>query len=94
MDGNVQLGYILIPKGAKDIKESIAGWSDEEIEEAWDVARNCARQIVDLEFWEPTLPAPPYAGREFAPLCQDNVFEPRLADPPDPPPRQSQGGQR
>ena len=83
VDGNVQLGYILIPKAAKDIKESIARWTDAQLEEAMSVAKECSRRIVDLEFWEPTHPAPPFVGQEFASICQDNVFEPQLAPPPD-----------
>lgn len=83
VDGNVQLGYILVPKATKDIKESIAPWNDEQVDEALEVARACARKIVDLDFWEPTHPAPPFVGKEFAAICQDHVFEPKLGLPPD-----------
>ncbi|MEC9094844.1 MAG: PD-(D/E)XK nuclease family protein, partial [Planctomycetota bacterium] len=83
VDGNVQLGYILVPKAMKETGESIARWSEDEIEEAISVARRCAQKIVDLEFWEPVHPAPLYAGQEFAAICQDNVFEPRLGQSPE-----------
>lgn len=83
VDGNVQLGYILIPKDLKEVGESIAPWQPSEIEEAINVAKKCAKNIVELKFWEPTHPAPPYIGQEFAPICQDNVFEPKLGAPPD-----------
>lgn len=83
VDGNVQLGYILIPKATKDIGASLANWTSEQLDDAMEVARQCAKGIVDLNFWEPTHPAPPYVGQEFAAICQDNVFEPQLASPTD-----------
>lgn len=78
VDGRVDLGYILVPKSVENVGEAIADWSNAEIEQAIDLARTCSRDIVDGKFWEPTYPAPT-VGSEFAVICQDNVFEPRLA---------------
>lgn len=82
VQGNVQLGYILIPKSASDIGAVLADWSDEQLAEAWELARECARNIVDLKFWEPVYTARQLGGSEFAPICQDDVFDPRLEPPP------------
>jgi ATP-dependent helicase/nuclease subunit B len=79
VSGNVQMGYIVVPKDTEKITESIAKWSDEELEEAFEVARDCCRRIFNLEFWKPTHPAPRSVGSEFSAICQDEVFEPRLA---------------
>lgn len=79
VDGTVQLGYIVIPKKIDSIGAILANWTDADLEGAYKVARDCSRRIVNHEFWEPTLPPPPFAGREFAPICQDDVFQPQLA---------------
>ncbi|MEE2643022.1 MAG: PD-(D/E)XK nuclease family protein [Planctomycetota bacterium] len=92
VDGQVQLGYILVPKSAEDIGESIANWTSADLEEAIAVARECCRRIVDLEFWEPTSPPPPFVGQEFASICQDQVFEPRFGSPNGPGRKTAAGG--
>lgn len=79
VDGMVQLGYIIVPKNVESIGEKLASWTDTDLDGAFEVARDCCRRIMNHEFWEPTIPPPPFAGREFAPICQDDVFQPQLA---------------
>jgi ATP-dependent helicase/nuclease subunit B len=76
--GPVQLGYVLLPKDVDKIEFCMAQWTEEQLAQADDVARRVAQLIWKGEFWPPTEPAPDFS-EEFAAICQDGVFERRLA---------------
>ena len=79
--GPLQLGYIQLPKDVDKVEFCMAQWTEDELAAADEVARNVVRLIWEQEFWPPTHPAPDFY-EEFAAICQDGVFERRLADEP------------
>ncbi len=72
--GEIELGYILLPKDIARVGEAMAAWDDELIAAAHDVARCAAEDILDEKFWPPTDPPPP-TMTEFSDICQDDAFE-------------------
>jgi len=79
--GPVELGYVLLPKDVDKVEFCMAQWTEDQLEAADDVARDVVSHIWNGDFWPPTDPAPDFS-EEFAAICQDGVFERRLA--PDP----------
>ena len=77
IEGPMKLGYILLPKDVNRIAFQLAGWSDEELEVADEVAREVVRAVRAGRFWPPAEPAPDYS-EALAPICQDGVFEKRI----------------
>jgi ATP-dependent helicase/nuclease subunit B len=77
--GPVQLGYVLLPKDVDKVEFCMAQWTDDQLAAADEVARKVVRLIWDEEFWPPTDPAPDFS-EEFAAICQDRVFEKKLAE--------------
>ena len=77
----VQLGYVLLPKDVDKVEFCMAQWSDEQLASADAVAREVVQKIWDNQFWPPTHP-PPDFSEEYAAICQDGVFERRLAPEP------------
>jgi hypothetical protein len=77
--GTVQLGYVLLPKDTSKVEFRLAEWSAEELADADEVARHVVRQLREQIFWPPREP-PPDFSEEFAPLCQDGIFD-RDRDP-------------
>ena len=72
--GNVQLGYITIPRDNDRLECLLAEWSEDELREAEAVARQTASCILNRQFWvelERQTPSQP----EFAPICQDGVLD-------------------
>lgn len=74
VEGDIGLGYITLPRDMSAIKEQIAGWSDEDLDAADEVARRVVRAVWAEEFWK-ELPAEPGWLTEFGPICQDGVFD-------------------
>jgi hypothetical protein len=70
----VQLGFILLPKDVNRVQFCLADWTDQDLAEADEVARDVVRGIRQEIFWPPKEPPPDY-WEEFAPICQDGVFE-------------------
>lgn len=78
--GPVQLGYVLLPKDVDKVEFCMAQWTEDQLAAADEVARQVVRDIRRELFWPPTEPAPDFS-EEFAAICQDGVFERRLAEP-------------
>jgi len=76
--GPLQLGYVLLPKDVDKVEFCMAQWTEEELEAADEVAREVVSHIWNQDFWPPTESAPDFS-EEFAAICQDQVFERRLA---------------
>ncbi len=74
ISGAIQLGYILLPKDVSRVKFCTADWTDQDLSDADDVARDVVRGVRRQDFWPPADPPPDYS-EQFAPICQDGVFE-------------------
>jgi hypothetical protein len=47
----VILGYLLLPKTLEDVGPALAGWTEAELGEAEEVARDVVRRLRTGEFW-------------------------------------------
>ena len=77
IEGTPQLGYIVLPKEVNKTGELMVDWDEAMLATADDVAIQVAENIVNGIFWPPTIPAPRYLT-DFAVICQDHAFRPRL----------------
>lgn len=74
VQGNIQLGYILLPQDTQKVQFVDGDWTPQELAAADEVAREVIRKIRQGIFWKPTDPPPPYADF-LAPICRDGVLE-------------------
>ena len=72
-DCRLALGYILLPKDVRAIREAMAAWTDDDLARADEAAREVLDKIRAGQFWPPTLP-PPAFSEDFAILTQDNAL--------------------
>jgi ATP-dependent helicase/nuclease subunit B len=72
--GSPRLGYVTLPRDAAGCGFLMAEWSEAELQEADEVAREVVRAIRAERFWPPTVP-PPAFSEALAPICQDGVFD-------------------
>ena len=72
--GDVRLGYIVLPKDTGKVGALVAEWTDADLQEADEVAREVVRCIRREKFWPPA-DNPEFAG-DYAPICMEDVFEP------------------
>ena len=79
VDGPVALGYVAIPKDPKRIALLKADWTDAQLEEADETARQVVRDIRNGRFWPPA-DTPPAFSEPFAAICQDGQFGAVFAD--------------
>lgn len=70
--GDVQLGYVVIPRDTNEVGALLANWSEEELLEADAVVRDTARKILDEEFWQEIDRK--LFPNEFDGICQTHVF--------------------
>jgi ATP-dependent helicase/nuclease subunit B len=73
IDGQLQLGYVLLPKDPTKAKFELAAWTPAQLEEADRVAAEIVRNIRNGVFGPPTVPAPVFF-EDFAAICQDDQF--------------------
>ena len=71
--GQLQLGYVLLPKDPSKAKFELAAWTPEQLEDADRVAAEIVRNIRRGVFGPPTVPAPAFF-EDFAAICQDDQF--------------------
>jgi len=69
----IQLGYIVLPRDAAAVTAQFAAWSDDDLAEADETARNVAGHILDQNFRVP-LTEPASTMTEFDTICQVGVF--------------------
>jgi hypothetical protein len=81
-DPRIELGYVLLPRELGKVAVALADWSNDDLSQADDVARQVVRDIRYQRFWPPRYPAPAFA-EEFASICQDAVFDRHLAGSPE-----------
>jgi RecB family exonuclease len=79
IEGPVSLAYIALPKDASRVGLLRAEWTDADLAEAEEAARDVVRGIRAETFWPPTDP-PPAFSEEFAAICQDGQFGAVLAE--------------
>jgi hypothetical protein len=84
INGDVQLGYVLIPKALEKTGFELAAWTAEELAAADRMAEEVVRGIRLGQF--PMAASPPDFFEEFAAICQDDQFgvAGRTAGDPDP----------
>ena len=78
IEGQVDLGYIVLPKDTSRVGHLLAEWTDAELREADAVAADVVRKVRAEVFWPPTSP-PPAGFEEFAAICHDDQFAAALA---------------
>lgn len=74
VDGDVQLGYILLPKSEVKCGFDLAMWNAADLQAADDTAEDIIRAVRREIFWPPTVD-PPSFSEDLAAICLDNVFE-------------------
>ncbi len=77
--GNPILGYIGLPKQARDIDFYIADFDQTQLAEAMAVANEVASKVAAGEFWLDELPNVEYD--DYARICQTNVQRVQVAPP-------------
>lgn len=73
IDGDVQLGYVNLPKDLAHMGHALALWTPDELESADETARGIIQGIAAGNFWPLTDPAPSFS-EDFAAICQDNLI--------------------
>lgn len=68
----VKLGYIVLPKKSADTGERLAKWTEKDLTDAHETAREVIRAIREQEF--PLKTPPPDYSEDFAPICQDRTL--------------------
>ncbi|MCA9076811.1 MAG: PD-(D/E)XK nuclease family protein [Planctomycetaceae bacterium] len=74
VEGQVRMGYVVLPRDSGAVAEHIADWSDVDLASADAKVHEVGRQILDGVFWPPTDPPPEYSA-DYAAICQDDVYE-------------------
>jgi ATP-dependent helicase/nuclease subunit B len=71
--GEVQLGYVNLPKDQGSMGCAIADWTPDVLDSADQTARDIIHGITHGKFWPPVEEAPPFS-EIFAAICQDNLI--------------------
>ena len=71
IEGEIRLGYIVLPKDLDATGERMAEWSGDELAAAEATAADVVRNIRAERFWPPTTPAPAWRD-DLAAICQDD----------------------
>ncbi|MDC0357179.1 PD-(D/E)XK nuclease family protein [Oligoflexia bacterium] len=66
-NGKIRLGYVVLPKDLAQVSFKEATWSAEQLEEAYAIMAEVAKNIVDQNFWPPTALNSDYD--DFAAIC-------------------------
>jgi ATP-dependent helicase/nuclease subunit B len=75
--GDVQLGYLRLPRDTSDIGEKAAAWTAEDLASADQAIMDVATCIRNGVFWK-QLDDEPSVLTEYGPICQDGVLEREL----------------
>tara|TARA_B100000809_G_scaffold261660_1_gene310978 strand:- start:503 stop:3271 length:2769 start_codon:yes stop_codon:yes gene_type:complete len=76
IEGQIDVGYILLPKDTDKTGESLAKWDEEELQEADELATRIWQDVQEGRFWKPRAEARHHNGFDL--ICQQHVFEPKL----------------
>ncbi len=72
LEGYVELAYFNLPRRQEEIELSIAGWTEDEIDDAVEKARDVISCVRSRVFWPPGDPS--QYGDEFSRLCADEAL--------------------
>ena len=72
VDGDVQLGYLVLPASTSDTDFLEAGWTEEELAEADEVVAEVAEKIVRGDYTQ-IAEKPPSFSDDLAGICQDRL---------------------
>ena len=75
--GDVQLGYVQLPGDTKKIGFEIAEWTEQELEQAEQLAAVVAADLLDLKIVGVESEGA-YGGTELSGICQDSVIDRRI----------------
>ena len=81
LNGDIKLGYIVLPKDTTQVKRMLADWNEEQLAEADVVATNIARNVTEERFWPPLEMSRGWF-QEYAAICQDGVFDRQVSPAP------------
>lgn len=73
IEGDVQLGYVVLPKDLSKVGLLVAEWSQEQLNAADEVAMDVIRSVRQQAFWPPIYPPPSFSD-DFAGICQDAIL--------------------
>jgi hypothetical protein len=73
IEGELALGYVLLPKDTAQVGEAMADWDQQQFEDAIEQARYVVRQVRNGTFWPPRQPAG--QGDEFSAVCMDHCLD-------------------
>ncbi len=79
LGGSPKLGYISIPKTVGGVQVQEAHWTDDDLTEADEQARNVVRNIWAENFWPPA-DTPPAFCEQLAAICQEGQFGSMLSE--------------
>lgn len=74
ISGELNLGYIALPKDTGNVREFAADFTEAELENAVTRAAEVAADVLDEKFWPPA-DVGPVVYSEFAAICQDGAFD-------------------
>ena len=72
--GDVELGYIVLPKDTKQVGEVIGEWGEQDLLQADDVAKSVITAVREERFWPPRSDLYTWFD-DYATICQEGVFE-------------------
>ena len=75
MTGNVELGFLCLPKRIEEVGASIALWSEEDLASADEEAQEVVRRVREGIFWPKSDEPPPFSDA-FRAICQDDLLVP------------------
>ncbi len=78
IEGEVKLGYIVLPKDVDRTGERIAQWSEYDLEKADALTLEIAEKVLGGQFWPPADPAPDILT-DYSVICQESAYEKHYA---------------
>ncbi len=78
IQGDLKLGYIVLPKDVDRTGQRIADWSESDLDKADSLAIEIAEKVLGGQFWPPTDPAPDILT-EYGAICQESAYEKHYA---------------
>ncbi|MCA9296191.1 MAG: PD-(D/E)XK nuclease family protein [Phycisphaerales bacterium] len=78
VEGEVDVGYVVVPRQTEGVKALMAHWTDDDFEDAVRVAREALQRLVDGAYTEPARGIG--AFDDFSRICQTTTIRIDLAD--------------
>ena len=71
LDGPLKLGYVLLPRDTSKTAFVIANWTEDELQQADEQARQVVRDVLAQKFWPPAESVD--LASEYAAICREGV---------------------